>query len=148
MVLFKWFLTLNQKKIMLTVGFDYNRSMASTPSSIITDALFQKGATLLKIEKADNGSPIIYLQWKGQFVKIDESVEDGLILNLSESSEYFHDDLKWRSIYSLTVPGFDSFSEDQKIEWVVSIPKSEADYLAFLIQQLYKFDNFIKVPRI
>ena len=84
-----------------------------------------------------------YFEWKNRYIKVSQSILLGIGFEVSEPGAAFEPKkIKWQSIFSLTVPGFNEFDDEQKLQWIISVPGGD-DYMRFLKPHIQKLSSVI-----
>lgn len=103
--------------------------MRIEPLERITPAFQQIGATeLSRSEEQESGeiTYVIYYAYRGHLIRAAWNIVNDLNVRVSAEPTSSRASAHWRPLFSFTVPGFDQFDREQKLNWVLSVPDGPA----------------------
>lgn len=122
--------------------------MRIEPLERIAPAFQDIGATeLLRHEEPESGqtSHVVYYAYRGHLIRAAWNIVDDLTVRVSNGPAPNAASAVWRSLFSLTVPGFDRFDRAQKLSWVLSMPDGAAAD-AFIADHVRKLPAVLPRP--
>ena len=124
--------------------------MDKSKVEIISDIIIHDQGRFVCSEEIKVGSrfgsediKINYLNWRGRFVKIYESLEDGFVFAISEPVESFQNDLKYKSIFEFTQSKIDRANLEQILQRIQEAPRDASEYLIYLKQNIEKLKEIL-----
>jgi hypothetical protein len=77
-----------------------------------------------------------YFLWGNRLIAVSEGNRDGVGCKISDTGATPNSpEDSWHAIFETTVPGFATFNDDDRIDWILSVPSGQA-YTKFLIEHI------------
>lgn len=112
----------------------------------IADTLLDIGAQETNRKSRNEGGDIIEIRrysFGKYLLEISNGIRDGIGCTIAQNDNVTRlDKLKWKPIFDYTVPGYQSFTNEQLIDWVIDAPSGDA-YVDFLLQHIRKLKDIL-----
>lgn len=122
--------------------------MRIQPLERIAAALRQIGAVEIErhvTQKSGEATTIVDHTFRGHIIRAAWNLRDDLSVSVSAAPAGDPEAASWRSLFSVTVPGFDQFGPQQQLAWVLSVPEGPAADL-FIADHIRKLPDCLPTP--